>query len=314
MRGIESTVEDEAARAGWLYYVGRMTQDQIATELGVSRQRAQRLVSKAMAEGLIHVRLEHRIAGCVALEAELARRFDLRLARVAPDLGPGIDQSRAIAPVAAAVAERYLASPEPVTVALGTGRALRAMVEEMTNVDGEQHKLVSLIGNIAPDGTATNYDVIMRVAEKVRAPHYPMPLPVILESPEVRRMFYALPQVQIVAQLVERADLTLVGVGQMNAAAPIYVDGFISQRELLELQQAGAMGEIASWVFDSDGTYLDVAHNDRIGGLRAGGRPGGLVVGVASGEVKLPAIRAALKGRILNGLITGEQTARALLD
>ena len=27
----EPTVEDEAARAGWLYYVGGMTQDQIAT-------------------------------------------------------------------------------------------------------------------------------------------------------------------------------------------------------------------------------------------------------------------------------------------
>ena len=55
----EPTLNDEAARAGWLYYVGGLTQDQIATELGVSRQRAQRLVSRAMAEGLIHVRLNH---------------------------------------------------------------------------------------------------------------------------------------------------------------------------------------------------------------------------------------------------------------
>ena len=58
---IDSTPLDDAARAGWLYYVGGLTQDQIARELGVSRQRAQRLVSRAMAEGLIHVRLEHRI-------------------------------------------------------------------------------------------------------------------------------------------------------------------------------------------------------------------------------------------------------------
>ena len=57
----EPSLHDEAARAGWLYYVGGLTQDQIASELGVSRQRAQRLVSRAMAEGLIHVRLNHRI-------------------------------------------------------------------------------------------------------------------------------------------------------------------------------------------------------------------------------------------------------------
>ena len=41
----EPKQNDEAARAGWLSYVGGLTQDQIAQELGVSRQRAQRLVA-----------------------------------------------------------------------------------------------------------------------------------------------------------------------------------------------------------------------------------------------------------------------------
>ena len=46
---VEPPFQYEAARAGWLYYVAGMTQDQSAAELGVSRQRAQRLVSPAMA-------------------------------------------------------------------------------------------------------------------------------------------------------------------------------------------------------------------------------------------------------------------------
>ncbi len=53
---------DEAARAGWLYYVAGNTQDEIARKLGVSRQSAQRLVSLAMSERLIKVRLDHPIA------------------------------------------------------------------------------------------------------------------------------------------------------------------------------------------------------------------------------------------------------------
>ena len=69
----EPTVQDEAARAGWLYYVGGMTQDQIAAEMGVSRQRAQRLVSRAMADGLIQVRLNHRIGACMDMERALRR-------------------------------------------------------------------------------------------------------------------------------------------------------------------------------------------------------------------------------------------------
>jgi DNA-binding transcriptional regulator LsrR (DeoR family) len=37
------------------------------------------------------------------------------------------------------------------------------------------------------------------------------------------------------------------------------------------------------------------------------------VIGIAAGEAKLEAIRAALKGRLINGLITDERTATGLL-
>ena len=87
----EETSLDQAARAAWLYYVGGQTQEQVARELGISRQRAQRLVSRAVAEGLIHFRLEHKLADCHELEARLKDRFGLRLARVVPGLGPGGD-------------------------------------------------------------------------------------------------------------------------------------------------------------------------------------------------------------------------------
>ena len=63
---------DDAARAGWLYYVAGNTQDQIAAKLGVSRQSAQRLVSLAVSEGLVKVRLDHPIANCLELAARLS--------------------------------------------------------------------------------------------------------------------------------------------------------------------------------------------------------------------------------------------------
>ena len=53
---------DDAARAGWLYYIAGNTQDEIARKLGVSRQTAQRLVSLSVSEKLIKVRLDHPIA------------------------------------------------------------------------------------------------------------------------------------------------------------------------------------------------------------------------------------------------------------
>ena len=86
--------QDDAARAGWLSYVGGLTQDQIAAELGISRQRAQRLVSRAMAEGLIHVRLNHRIGACLELEQALREGHLVPVCFTSAKTGAGIPQQR----------------------------------------------------------------------------------------------------------------------------------------------------------------------------------------------------------------------------
>ena len=55
------------------------------------------------------------------------------------------------------------------------------------------------------DGSASFYDVIIRVSDSVRAPHYPMPLPVIARSSEERDLFMSLPSVRSVLELVDQA-------------------------------------------------------------------------------------------------------------
>src|SRR3954471_17449039 len=75
---------DEAARAGWLYFIAGHTQDEIAKMLQVSRASAQRLVSLCLAERLITFRLDHPIAACMDLAAPLKQRFDLAHCEVVP--------------------------------------------------------------------------------------------------------------------------------------------------------------------------------------------------------------------------------------
>lgn len=310
----EPTLQDEAARAGWLYYVGGMTQDQIAAEMGVSRQRAQRLVSRAMADGLIQVRLNHRIGACLDLEQALRDRFGLTRCRVVPGLGAGADPVAGIAAAAAAELERFLRMPDPLVIGLGTGRALRGLVDAMTPMEAPQHRLVSLIGNIAPDGSASFFDVVMRIADKVRAPHYPMLVPVISHTAAERAAFHALPPVQRVLELARAADVIFVGVGQMSDDAPLRKDGFASESEMAQMQAAGAAGEVAGWVYDSDGCYLDFGINTRTGGVRI--EPGleRPAIGIAAGASKVRAIRSAMKSHIINGLITDQPTAEAVLS
>ncbi|MBB5753781.1 sugar-binding transcriptional regulator [Prosthecomicrobium pneumaticum] len=305
---------DEAARAGWLYYVAGNTQDQIAAKLGVSRQSAQRLVSLAVSEGLVKVRIDHPIAACLDLGRRLVERFGLALCEVVPTDPGSTSTTLGVAQAAAVEIEKRLRRPEPAIMALGTGRTLKAVVESLPRIDCPQHRVVSLTGNIAPDGSAAYYNVVFTLADHVTARSFPMPLPVIATSPEERAMLHAQAMIRPTLELAARADITFVGIGDLGPEAPLFLDGFIRRDELAALQAAGAVGEIVGWAFDRDGALIEGLTNPRVASAPIPSRARSLVVALAKGERKLPGIRAAIRGGLVNGLVTDEATARTLLS
>ncbi len=304
---------DDAARAGWLYYVAGNNQEEIARKLNVSRQTAQRLVSLSVSEGLVKVRLDHPIGRCMELAEKLAQRFALDLVEVVPSDPESDSTIIGVAQAAAAEIERRLRAPDPIIMAIGTGRTLKAAIEQLTPMEAPQHKIVSLTGNIAPDGSASYYNVIFNMADTVKARMFPMPLPVIASSPEEREMLLRQPMVKETLALTAKADITFVGIGDLGADAPLYLDGFITKDELKALQKAGAIGEIVGWAFDAQGKMIQGLTNARVASAPMPPRESSLVVALAMGEKKLPGVVAALNRRLVNGLITDERTASKLL-
>lgn len=305
---------DEAARAGWLYYMAGNTQDEIARKLGISRQSAQRLVTLAVTERLIKMRLDHPIGRCQELAGALKARFGLKYCEIAPTDPGSASSTLGIAELAAAEMERWLRSPDPIIMALGTGRTLRATADQLPRMECPQHKLVSLLGTIKADGSATFYDVIIRIADTVRAPHYPMPLPVYARSVEERSLLTGLESVQAVFQLAARADVTFVGIGHLGENSAIFQDGFVSQDELDAVREEGGVGEITGWTFDADGRVLNRQSNQRVTSVQLDRPAKRQVIGVAMGPARHAAMLAALKGQLLTGLVTGEASAEHLLQ
>ena len=304
---------DDAARAGWLYYVAGNTQEEIAAKLGISRQSAQRLVSLSVSEGLIKVRLDHPISRCMDLASRLRERFALDLVEIVPSDAASDSTTMGLAEATATEIERWLKRPDPIVMAVGTGRTLKAAVEQLMPMEARHHKVVSLTGNIAPDGSAAFYNVIFNMADTVKARSFPMPLPVIASSARERELLHAQPMIRETLALAAKADVTFVGVGQVGTDAPLYLDGFITDAELQALQEAGAVGEICGWSFDADGRLIDGIINDRVASATLPSRDKSLVVAIAMGKGKLASIRASLKARLVSGLITDERTAEGLL-
>lgn len=304
---------DDAARAGWLYYVAGRTQDEIAAAMGISRQSAQRLVSLAVAERLIKVRLDHPIAACLEKSEALRKRFSLKYVEVVPSDPAGVSSTVGIAEAGAAEIERWLRKPDPIILAIGTGRTLKAAVDQLPPMECPQHRIVSLTGNIGPDGSAAYYNVIFSMADAIKARHFPMPLPVICPSAAQRELLHDQSMVRSTLALGAAANVTFVGVGELGEKAPLCVDGFLDVDEMKDLIAKGAAGEICGWSFDRDGRILDNPINDRVASVPIPPRDSCTVIGMAKGARKSPVLLAALRGGLLNGVITDEASAEYLL-
>ena len=305
---------DDAARAGWLYFIAGHTQDEIARMLQVSRASAQRLVSLCLAERLITFRLEHPIAACMELASRLKERFHLSHCEVVPTDPAAPLSTAGIAERCANILEATLRSETPVIVALGTGRAVRSAVERVSPIDRPNHQIVSLVGNISADGSASFFDTVGRLADRTGARHYPMPLPFLMSSEDERNRMVRIDPIAKVKAVAAKADLRLIGIGQMDQKAQVHVDGFVTREELFEMMRLGAVGEITGWAYDAKGRLIKGGTNRRLTSIPPQAPAETATIAAAVGPAKVPAIKAALAGRLINGLITDEATARAILD
>ena len=304
---------EEAAKAAWLYFISGRTQEDIAKQLDLSRQAVQRLVSFAVSEKLIKFRMDHPIASCMAIADQIQDQYDLEFCDVTPT---ALSAPASIAGVAVATALRMsklLMTKVPTTIAVGTGRTLSAAVEELEAFERPQHKITSLVGNMAADGCASPYDVAMRLADKIGAQRYPMPTPVLTETVEERKALQSQRSFNILRELRAEARASFVGIGELTWQSPLHKDGFVSDAEIAALIEAGAVGEIVGWPFDKQGQPVQSAICDRVASLALERPPKRLTVVAGSGPNKVEPLRAALSGRLLSALITDEATATELL-
>ncbi len=304
---------DQAARAAWLYYVANNTQDEIAAKLNVSRAAAQRLVSLATTERLIKHRLDHPLNECIELAEALRDRFRLGLCDVAPSDPLPKDAIANLGDWAAQTLDSYLSTKAPTVVALSSGRALRAMVSQVSPMSQPQHKIVSLQGHMATDGRASHFEVVMYLADRINAQAYLLPTPVVARTVEERAFLQQQAPFLAVQELVKQARVAMVGIGEIAWNGPLQQDGFYGDSDVAELLELQAVGAILAWAYDRDGQLVRGSINERVAGMSLGLLPAGRTVGVACGAGKVEAILGALRGKLVSGLITDEATARLLL-
>jgi DNA-binding transcriptional regulator LsrR (DeoR family) len=305
---------DLAARAAWLYYVAGNTQHELARKLKISRPTAQRLVAIALERGIVKVQVHHKVTCCLEVATMLRKQYGLAVCEVVPSNEDSTDQVlRKIAVAGAQIMESYLREPQPKIVALSSGRTMKAVIDELPVLARTQHRLVSLVGAIAHDGSSNRYDVALRTAEKTSSKYFLLPSPFIADSAEERKQWCRHRLYRVVETLASQADVAFVGIGEIGIGCPMHRDGFINEAVVKELLEAGAVGETLGWAFDRSGEPVRTSIHGRITSIRLRRPPKRPVIAFAAGPSKFEAVLGALRGGWINGLVTDETCAQKIL-
>ncbi|KAJ9432373.1 DNA-binding transcriptional regulator LsrR, DeoR family [Candidatus Pantoea symbiotica] len=310
----EEKKQELAARAAWMYYVAGVTQQEIARALGLSRQVAQRLVSSAREMGMVSVKIDHPVTHCLHLAREVQEKFGLQLCRVVPSANLDDDAiQQMLAVEGAAVMAQYISEEQPQVFGIGSGKTLRSMIDVLPWVERPQHQCVSMIGAIARDDSGTRYDVPLKMAEKVQGKYFFIPAPLYADTPEDKEMWIQHQVYQRVTQRALQADVAFVGIGEVQPGCPLHAEGFITDAQVSALNARGVVGEMLGHFFNQQGERVLGETDELLTSVLLESKTQRQIIGFAGSERKYPAIRAALQGGWVSGLVTDEDTALRLL-
>lgn len=294
------------ARVAWLYYNDGLTQSEVGEILNISRIKVSRLLDAGRTSGLIQVRINSRQQGCLELESRMKQQFGLDDCRVIPDSSIE-DANLRVGQAAAQYLMQKLAPGE--TLSVGWGETITHSIRMLGHTAQERGiALFSLTGGVQ------TYVEGMREANWHRNVNI-IPAPLVVSTPELAQSLMQEPAIASLMTQALEADYKLVGIGGLSEGATVVTQGYITAGEIDPLRRGGARGDILCRFYDRNGQDVGVPLHDRVVGVDLNQLRGSdKVIGAAGGPAKTGPILSALRGGILNILITDEPTALALLD
>ncbi len=313
--GLERKMTDELTTLATLYYIDGLTQEELSRRFGVSRATIGRMLRRAQEEGIIEIRVRQHPKLGEELERSLIGRFGILRAILTPD-HPDPDKQRSmLAGLVAGYLDKSLT--DGMIVAVGMGRNINAVSDHPISTPPRDCTFVCAIGGSYMGGEAMNPDHISRrLASQFGGESETLYAPALVGDRDIRQRLIENATVRQTLDKARRADLALVGVGDMSADSNMVRMGWFSPQELSEAKRIGTVGDLMGYDFvDIHGRPAVTPIQGRVVGLSVEDlRRIPNVVAMASEASKATAILGALRTGAINTLATSVSNATTLLQ
>ena len=297
-----------------MYFIQGKNQAEIAKIVGVTRSNISRMLKEARNSGIVQIQVNRPIKEDQALAEQLISRFDLINARVIV-----VGQSSLNLQLLGKAAGNELMTQLKPGWVIGTswGTAISATVEELTTYSILQElKVVQLLGALG--ARIEDYDahaIVRRLAGKLDAEGFYINAPFLVEDKNIAESLLENRSIQETLSQGKRADIALLGVGSSDIAhCSFFLADYVTRKEILEIQKTGAIGDVCGRFFDINGKMTALEFQNKLIGISLEDLMNIPVrIGVAGGPAKIDPIIGALRGHLINTLVSDVKTISEVL-
>jgi DNA-binding transcriptional regulator LsrR (DeoR family) len=299
----------------WSFREG-LSNTEIAARLGMSRFQVARLIRRGLDEGYVVIKVLEPDRWHADLERELEQSFGVQMAIVVDDDGSADEVRRRVSDAAGRLLVDTVT--KDMTIGISLGRAMQLMVEQLPDRIRGEVSVVQLIGGTP--GLDSRHEASMLTAQlAARFDTRPALLyaPAVVSGSDVRTSLLNDSSIRATFDQFARLDIAFLGIGALGDAnnSRLIYGGLLEEAHADVLRREGAVGDVLSYVFDARGRFVSSGLEDRVLAislddlLRVPRR-----IGVASGAGKVQAVAGALRGGLVNVLVTDSGVATSLCE
>ncbi len=312
---IDSAHHELLAKVAAMYYEDEMTQNDIAAALDLSRVKIYRLLKEARERQVARVLIDWPMKRARDIESQLVDRFDLQRALV---LQTGMTDSALLLRQIAQLAARYLegALVECAALSICFGSTTYEVINAIRADFQANVKVMQATGSLSHAMKEFDSSALTRqLAQKLGGEALYLSSPLLADDAQAAEVIREQAVVAQAMAQVRRADIALVGIGDLDPATSGFLRaGVADSAQLRSYRERGAIGDMAWQIFDSAGQLFPCELNQRIIGLTLDElRAVPQTLAVAVGLNKAAAIVGALRTGAINTLCTDEETAARVL-
>ncbi|QKK19418.1 sugar-binding transcriptional regulator [Rhizobium indicum] len=306
------------SRVAQMYHLEGRRQAEIAQHLRLSQATVSRMLKRAEAEDIVRTSVTPPVGTYSEFESALREKYDLPEAIVVEctEDRDGAIMAR-IGEAAAHLLEVTLAPGEIIGVS-SWSQTISKMVENIHPLKSAQAKyVVQTLGGMGDPSVQTHAtQLTTRLARLTGAEPKLLAVQGVTTSREAKFLMQADPYVRETMDLFGSITLAIVGIGAVEPSELLARSGNIfSSRELSDLAEAGAVGDISLRFFDKNGKPVKTPLDDRVIGLPLEDLERvDRVIALAGGSKKTDAIAGALRVGVIDMLVTDKFTAQRLIN